>query len=430
MLKKLNFKKISFLVYGLGSTGQSVVKFFKKKKIKDFLVWDDKLKSKNKYEIKKLSVLKAYLKKVDFIVLSPGINLNKSKYKQELKKYRKKIITDLDLLYLFNPKLKSIVVTGTNGKSTTCKIIYHLLKEGKFNVKLGGNIGTPVLDLYIKKGVFVVIEASSYQLSYSKFVKPNYAILLNITTDHLDWHGSMANYISSKLKIFQLQDKNDFALINISLKKLLKKNKFLSKLFIINSKEYKNIKTKIQNDYLNSSANNENVKFVYKLSKLLKIKEEIFIDSMNSFRGLPHRYEIFLKKRNITFVNDSKATSLRASKLALENNKNIFWIVGGLPKNHDKISFNKIKKNIIYSYIIGKNINFFKKKLSGKIKFKISKNLKFAIKNALGDIKLFKNDKNTILLSPGAASFDQFENFEKRGNEFKRLSKKYAKKFI
>jgi len=103
-------------------------------------------------------------------------------------------------LYLSNSKFKSIVVTGSNGKSTTCKIIAHLLKKNKFNVELGGNIGTPVLNLKIKKNIFFVIEASSFQLSHSKFIHPNYAILLNITNDHLDWHGSMQDYIKSKFK--------------------------------------------------------------------------------------------------------------------------------------------------------------------------------------------------------------------------------------
>ena len=430
MSHTLNLKKFSFLVYGLGSTGHSVIKYFKKRRIHNFYVWDDNVKLRKKFGSKNVVNLKNILKEVDYIVLSPGISLKKTKYKKNLIKFRKKIITDIDLLYLSNSKFKSIVVTGSNGKSTTCKIIAHLLKKNKFNVELGGNIGTPVLNLKIKKNIFFVIEASSFQLSHSKFIHPNYAILLNITNDHLDWHGSMQDYIKSKFKIFDLQKKNNFALVNDNFKNIFKRKKYLSKLVSFKFKDYKKIKFKINNKYLKSSTNDENMNFVYALAKILKINNHSFIKSMSSFVGLPHRYEIFFKRKGITFINDSKATSLQATKFALASSKNIYWILGGLPKDKDKIDLKYIKNNIIKSYIIGKNIIFFKKQLQNKVKFSVTKNLKNAIISALKDIKLLKKINNTILLSPGAASFDQFKNFENRGNEFKKLSRLYAKKFI
>ena len=427
MLNTFNLKKTSFLIYGLGSTGQSVIKYFKKKKVIDYQVWDDHIKFKNK-NIKNLI---RSLKKVDYIILSPGISLQNTKYKKHLIKYKKKIITDIDLLYLSKKiNFKSIVVTGTNGKSTTCKIIAHLLKKNKFNVKIGGNIGTPVLNLKIKKNVYLVIEASSFQLSHSKFIHPNYAILLNITNDHLDWHGSMPHYVNSKLKIFNFQTTNDLALINNKFKNQFKKKRYLSKLINLKTKIYKKIRDKINNDYLKSNINDENMNFVYTLSKFLKISDKSFITSMNSFVGLPHRYEIFLKKKNIIFINDSKATSFESSKFALASSKNIYWILGGLPKIKDKINLKDIKKNIIKSYIIGKNINFFKKQLNNKINYITTHNLKNSIIKILQDIKLFKKENNIILLSPSAASFDQFKNFENRGTEFKKLCKFYAKKYI
>ena len=427
MLNTFNLKKTSFLIYGLGSTGQSVIKYFKKKKVIDYQVWDDHIKFKNK-NIKNLI---RSLKKVDYIILSPGISLQNTKYKKHLIKYKKKIITDIDLLYLSKKiNFKSIVVTGTNGKSTTCKIIAHLLKKNKFNVKIGGNIGTPVLNLKIKKNVYLVIEASSFQLSHSKFIHPNYAILLNITNDHLDWHGSMQHYVNSKLKIFNFQTTNDLALINNKFKNQFKKKRYLSKVINLKTKIYKKIRDKINNDYLKSNINDENMNFVYTLSKFLKISDKSFITSMNSFVGLPHRYEIFLKKKNIIFINDSKATSFESSKFALASSKNIYWILGGLPKIKDKINLKDIKKNIIKSYIIGKNINFFKKQLNNKINYITTHNLKNSIIKILQDIKLFKKENYTILLSPSAASFDQFKNFENRGTEFKKLCKFYAKKYI
>ncbi len=433
MPSTFNLKKFSFLVYGLGSTGYSVIKYLKKKKVKNFYVWDDNKKLRGKFKYKKVKNLKKTLEKVNYIILSPGISLKKTKYKKYLTIFKKKIITDIDLLYLDNLNFKSIVVTGSNGKSTTCKIITHLLKKNKFNVKLGGNIGIPVLDLKVKSNTFFVIEASSFQLSYSKFIRPDYAILLNITNDHIDWHGSMNNYIQSKLKIFCLQNKNNFALVNDKFKDIFKKKNFLSKLVFFKFKDYKKIKDKIKNFYLTSKANDENMNFVYALAKLLGISEKSFVTSMSTFSGLPHRYEIFLKKKGITFINDSKATNFQATKFALISSKNIYWIIGGLPKKKDKIDLKFLKKNIIKSYIVGKKINFFKKQLQGQIKYEVTSNLKTSVLKILKDIKdtrINQSQKSIVLLSPSAASFDQYKNFELRGNEFKKICKFYAKKLV
>ena len=169
---------------------------------------------------------------------------------------------------------------------------------------------------------------------------------------------------------------------------------------------------------------------VLSLSKLLKISDKSFIKSMETFVGLPHRYETFLKRKEITFINDSKATSFQATKFALENSSNIFWILGGLPKKNDKVIINDLKKNIAKVYIIGKHIKFFEKQIKGKVNYSVTKNLKNSIIRVLKDIKKFNIKKNTILLSPSAASYDQYLNFEKRGEEFKKLSKFYARKYI
>ena len=430
MSKIFKLKKFSFLVYGVGSTGQSVIKYFKKNKISNYSIWDDSAKLRKKFKTKITPNLLKSLKNVDFIVLSPGINLNKTKHKKKLIKYKKKIITDIDLLYLIKKNFRSIVITGSNGKSTTCKIIAHLLKKNKFIVKLGGNIGTPVLNLKIKKNIFFVIEASSFQLSHSKFIHPNYAILLNITNDHLDWHSSMKEYVKSKLKIFNLQERNNFALVNNKYKDIFKKNKYLSKLISLKSSSYKKIKAKIKNSYLKLKINDENMNFVYTLSKLLKINDKSFIKAMNTFVGLAHRYEIFLKKKDVTFINDSKATSFEASKFALASSKNIYWILGGIPKHKDIINLKYLKKNIVKSYIIGKDVSYFKKQLKNKVIFSITKSIKNSIIRVLKDIKMSKKTNKTVLLSPSAASFDQFKNFENRGIEFKKLCKSYAKKYI
>ena len=425
----------SFCLYGLGATGESVINYFDRENLPiTYSAWDDDSAKRNLFgfrtgEKQGKRFFSQNIDLADFIIVSPGIDLKKAKLKKKLIKNKHKIITDLDLFYLFNPKIKTIVVTGTNGKSTTCKILEHVLKKNKINVRLGGNIGKPVLDLDLKRKPLVIIEASSFQLAYSQFIKPDYAAILNITNDHLDWHGSFREYTNSKFKIFSNQTSNNFAFLNNkTLVREFKKNKYKSKLKFVKTKKYKSIKNKIKNDYLSLEANTENMSYVYTLSKILKIKEKSFIKSLRSFKGLAHRHEILYKKNNKIIINDSKATSFEASRFALKNNRNIFWIVGGLPKLRDKFQLGKIRKNIIKSYIIGSHMKSFKRHLVGKVNFQLCKTLNKAVTSIFKDIKNIKDKNITILLSPASASYDQFKNFEERGNIFKKLIKNYMKK--
>ena len=426
MVSIKNLKELSFLIYGLGETGKSVIKFFERNNIKKYQIWDDN----KSYKRKETLNLEKTLNEVNFIVLSPGVSLKISKNKKKLLKHKDKIITDIDLVFLLKGFFKSIVVTGTNGKSTTCEILNHLLLKNKYQSLLGGNIGTPILDLQIKKNSFLIIEASSFQLAHSKFICPDYAILLNITNDHLDWHGTMKNYIDSKFKIFQKQKKDQYSFVNNKLKSQFKKRKMKGKLIVPNLNNYKKLKSNIKNSYLSLDINNENMSFVYALSKVLGISKKSLINSLKTFKGLPHRYEIFLKSQNCIFINDSKATTFQATKFALENTKNIFWIVGGLPKKKDRFYLKKFKKNILKAYIIGNNISFFENQLKNKVNFEVLKSLKKSVKKVIKDIKIFNKRNNAILFSPAAASFDQFLNFENRGEKFKFYSKFYARKLF
>ncbi len=386
-----SIKENSYAIYGLGLSGTSVHKFLKKRKVTKIFTWDDK----KKFSSKKINSFKTVLNKVDFIVISPGINIKKTIFKSILIRNKKKIITDLDLFYIQKLPVKTIVVTGTNGKSTTCKLIQHVLKNNKMNVQLGGNIGKPILDLKIKKNSIVIVEASSFQLFFSKFIKPNFAAILNITKDHLDWHGTIKNYQDSKFNIFAHQDNRDYALLNNQeLIKKYKKKSFLGKLKIIKKNAAENVfKKYIKNKYLSSKPNLENLSFVYKLSTILSINKKVIFKAFNTFKGLPHRNEIFFKKQDVTFINDSKATSFEAARHALENNENIFWIVGGLPKLGDNFNLKNVSKNIIKSYIIGKHINYFKKQIGSLTEFKLSLNLEAALKDIFNDLFLLKKKK-------------------------------------
>ena len=423
MLESYNFKGKSFAVYGLGLTGKSVVNFLKKNKVNKIFIWDDYL-FKHNFKLKKNFETK--LNDVNYIILSPGINIKKSKFKKLLLKNKKKIITDLDLFFLKNNVKKSIVITGTNGKSTTCSLIHHILKINKIKNKLAGNIGKPILKLKFNENFVYVIEASSFQLEYSKFVKPYCAAILNISQDHLDWHGTKKNYIMSKIKIFNNQTKNDVAFLNdINLKKIYKKKNFQGKLKFINTNIVRFEDS--QNKYLQLEANKDNVAFAYYIAKFFHINKNDFLKSLESFNGLSHRHEIFLKLGKSTFINDSKATTFESTQYALKSNSNIVWITGGQPKKNDKIKIDQFKKKIIKAYIVGKHKNFFIKFLNNKVKYEITKNLKVAVNRIFKSFE--KEKKLTYLFSPASASYDQFKNFVERGDKFKNLVKYHAKKF-
>ena len=432
-LKKYQNKQIA--IYGMGKTGFSAVDTFKKLQA-SVLCWDDSQKIRKKVKSLNYPLSKFWLKQNSLyrIILSPGIDINNCKIKRFLKKNSKKIITDLDLFFELNKNALIISITGTNGKSTTCKIIEKILKTAKYNVKTVGNIGNPILSTKsINKKCVFIIETSSYQLQYSKIFRSKHAAILNISPDHLERHKNMKNYIGTKSKIFFAQDKSDYSYINFSnkystkIKKIFKAKNLKSKLILIRKSDSNFVLKKIKNKFFKSKGNIENLSFACKIAKNLKIDNKVIIKAMNNFKGLPHRQEIIFSNKNILCINDSKATSFDACLQSLTNFNNIYWIVGGLPKYQDNFYLKKVKNKIIKAYIIGKNISFFQKQIKKKIPYKISNNIKNAINDIFKDLKYKNALNNTILLSPAAASFDQFDNFEKRGVYFKNLIRKKFK---
>ena len=192
-----------------------------------------------------------------------------------------------------------ISITGTNGKSTTCKIIEKILKTAKYNVKTVGNIGNPILSsTKLKKKYIFILEVSSYQLQYSKLFRSKHAAILNISPDHLERHKNIKNYIKIKSRIFFAQNSSDYSYINLTNKysksiiNIFKTKKLKSKLIPINKSNCNLLIKKINNKYFKSKGNIENMAFAYKIAKNLKINDKIIIKALNKFKGLPHRQEI------------------------------------------------------------------------------------------------------------------------------------------
>ena len=420
MLNNTNiFFKKKILIYGLGKSGLSAFKFLKKKN--HVITFDDKINS----DVKKIATIK-----FDHIIISPGIDINKCTLNKFLKNKTKKIYTDLDIFYNHYEKNNTITITGTNGKSTTAKILYEVLKSQKKDVRLVGNIGNPVLlEKKITNKTIFIIEASSYQLEYSKLFKSNISLILNISPDHLERHKTINRYVSAKFKLIKNQSKKDIAILNTEnfyIKRELNSKKFLPKIIKIEKKLDNIFLKKIDNQYFNTDGNRENLKFVLAITKILKLKKKLLINTLKKFKGLKYRQQIIFQSKKLTIINDSKATTFASSKSLLKSLNNVYWIVGGQAKKGDKLLLSKKNCENFKAYIFGVNKKFFINNIKKTMKYESFADLKNLIKKLFSDVRADKTTiHKTILFSPSSASFDSFKNFEKRGSYFNQLIKKY-----
>ena len=400
MLFPEKFKNKKILIFGYGKTGKSVQKYFVKNKI-NYTIWDDN----RKLNIKKIDK-KYYLKKYDYIILSPGVDIYHHQKKDFFKKHKKNIITDLDIFFLSEKKLRNIIgVTGTNGKSSFCNLLNNIIKKNNIKSRVIGNFGNPVLNENISNYEYCILELSSYQLDYSKYIKLDSACILNVSSDHLDRHETMTKYKKIKLKIFNFLKSTG--------------NGFYQKQSFPNLKKGKNIQC-FEN--LNKTL----------IQKILNNKN-ILIPNINfKTNKLPHRYEMFYKINNFKFIDDSKSTNFDSTRYALKMTSNSILILGGLLKKGDNFFLKDLQNKIIKIYLFGNNIGALKKNLKKqKINFRYFLNLKDLLKFIfMEDFKKLLNKKKNynVLFSPGAASFDQYSNFEQRGKIFKKYVYKFFKR--
>ena len=423
------FNHKNILVYGLGKSGLSTFKFLSKKN--KVYLFDDKKNIGCNKEIKKnlIDHQKLLNEDIDYIIISPGIDIDKCILRSYLKKNSKKIYTDLDIFYNLYPKNKNVAITGTNGKSTTVRILYEVLRDQSFDVRLVGNIGNPILlEKNIKDNTIFIVEASSYQLEHSRLFRSNISAILNISPDHLERHKTLKNYIKAKFKLVKNQTKKDYAILNINnfyIKREIKLQKFLPKIIKVDkSVGFKNLK-KINNPYFYTEGNKENLTFIFQIVKLLKIKKKILFLTLERFKGLKYRQQIIHHTKELTVINDSKATSFSSSESLLKSIPNAYWIVGGLLKKNDKFLLTKKYCKNMKAYIFGKDKKFYIKELKNKMQIESFFNLKLLIKKINQDIINIKlKDHKTIIFSPAGASFDSFKNFEERGEYFNNLIKK------
>ena len=418
-------KKI--LIYGLGKSGISSYNFLKKRA--DVYLFDDNHKIDLKFNRNIISLKQIPKINFDIIIISPGIDTSNCKLSNFLKINFSKIYTDLDILFSFYNN-DSITITGTNGKSTTAKILHDVLVDQNIDARLIGNIGNPALsEKNINKKTIFVIEASSYQLDYSRIFRSKYAVILNITADHIERHKSFKNYVNAKFKLLKSQIRGSFAYVKKGddlITKKIQKSKYKAKIHKVQTSKFNNKFSKITNKYFISDGNKENLSFIFKIALKLKLNNKKLIKTINKFKGLDYRQQIIFDKKNLTIINDSKSTSFASSENVLQDLKDTYWILGGIPKKGDKFKLSKKKCKNLKAFIFGTHRKKFLKILKNRLKVKSFRNLQETLKAIFLEIKSHKSKKNIIFFSPAGASFDSFKNFEDRGYYFNQIIKKYT----
>lgn len=435
-------KKI--LVYGLGISGISTVKTLSKMGY-DVYTFDknktyiDELKG---YDYSPISDSNLMEFDFDYVVKSPGIKPSDEIVKRLSQKYE--IISDIELSYRLFPDKKILSVTGTNGKTSTTSMISHILNENGIRAISVGNIGEGILWKMYTEDVVFVEELSSFQLKNTYNYHPHIASILNISPDHIDWHGSYDDYISSKLNITANQDNNDYLVINKNDAILQNnKNKIKAKIYEFSSKEQVGkglylenniIKFKDKNKELDildtrdlkiiGKHNYENLMAAILESYLFGINFKNIAKACKSFVSIEHRLEFVEEVRGVKIYNDSKGTNVDSSVKAVESfTSPLIVIAGGYDKKIDYSDYVKsFKENGKLMIIMGETKNQIKKLCEKyQIDYKIAEDMDSAVKIAINSA----TSGDIILLSPASASWDMYKSYEDRGRDFKEKIEKY-----
>lgn len=445
-------------VYGLGASGLAVARALVEGGA-NVTVWDDGDAQRATAEAANLSVSDPCVEGLDgyaALILAPGIPLTHPEPHQVVRLAQSvgvPVLGDVELFQhevrALNPEAKIVAITGTNGKSTTTALIGHMVTANGRRAEVGGNIGKSVFDLDPPRSDTVyVIEVSSYQIDLAPTLRPDIGVLLNITPDHIDRHGTLEHYASVKARLFQFQEANDVAIVGIdddltseicsavcgkgtatlvpvSTAKSLSRGVCVLDGVLYDSGsgktdrvgDLKELKT------LAGQHNWQNAAAAYAVGRSLGFPADRILHSFRSFPGLAHRMEIVTETEGVLFVNDSKATNAEAAGKALGAYDTIFWIAGGVPKEGGIDSLSPLFPRVEKAYLIGEAADAFGTSLEGQVPYVAAGALDAAVAAAVRDAMSASRAgrRGVVLLSPACASFDQFKNFEVRGDAFREM---------
>jgi UDP-N-acetylmuramoylalanine--D-glutamate ligase len=463
MIRVSTFKDRTVAVFGLGASGLATVRALEAGGAR-VAAWDDS-------EPGRKAAVDAGASLVDLatadwsafaaLVLAPGVPLTHPEPHWTVMKAQAagiEIIGDVELFFRERkataPDAPVIAITGTNGKSTTTALIAHILRELGNDVQLGGNIGRAVLTLEPPaENRIHVLELSSFQIDLSPSANPTVAVLLNITPDHIDRHGTVEHYAVVKFGL--IAKAQGAAVIGVddelcaafakrmqglrlhgtgpAVRLVSSQNKVEDGVYAEEGRLYEaitGIKTALGPNILGISTlrgrhNWQNAAAAYAAIKALPIQFRNggnIGQALESFPGLPHRLEVAKRYGPVDFINDSKATNADSTEKALASFEgNIYWILGGKPKAGGIETLTSYFPRIAKAYLIGEATEEFAATLGADVPFERSGTLDVAVRNATTDALAANKENSVVLLSPACASYDQFKNFEVRGDAFKRL---------
>jgi UDP-N-acetylmuramoylalanine--D-glutamate ligase len=447
-LNHLDGKTIA--VFGLARSGLATVRAALAGGAGQVFAWDDQPASREKAGALGAMIAEPQdwpWQNIASLVLAPGVPLTHPEPHPIVDLAGKagvEIICDIELLYReMAGKARFVAITGTNGKSTTTALMGHVLQSFGTDTRTGGNIGVAVLDL--EPGgddpVFV-IEMSSYQLDLVASFRPNIAIWLNLTPDHLERHGDMAGYARAKQHIFANMTADDLAVVGIDEPDMVQVLAELSGKASHPQITSVSVEQHSDADYFVDSAgrlsagggdpvdlsglaslrgahNRQNAACVLAAARTLGLDDAAILQAMGSFPGLAHRMEIVGRRDRVVFVNDSKATNADAAARALSTFEPIYWIAGGRSKQGGISSLKGYYPRIAKVYLIGEAAGAFSADLAGQVPHVIAGDMQRAVALAAADAALDERAEPAVLLSPACASFDQYADFEARGDAFR-----------
>ena len=455
MIPVRGFEDKTVAVFGLGRTGLTAARALIAGGAKVAL-WDEKPESREAAAAEGFPVVD--LQAADWsqfaaLMLSPGVPLTHPKPHWTVEKAKAAGVEILGDVELFartvnaapvHKRPKIIAITGTNGKSTTTALIGHLCASAGRDTRVGGNIGLGVLGLEdMHGGAVYVLELSSYQLDLTSSLKADATVLLNISPDHLDRHGGMDGYIAAKRRIFLNQGKGDTAIIGvddpwcqqicteitaanrrtiwpISAGKAMGRGVYALQgvLYDATGERVVEMADLLRARSLPGRHNWQNAAAAYAAARAIGIPAHDAVEGLMTFPGLAHRMETVGKIGKVRFVNDSKATNADAARQAMSSYPKFYWIAGGVAKAGGIDDLKDLFPRIAKAYLIGEAANVFATTLAGKADVKMSGTLEKAVQQAYADAAASGEDA-VVLLSPACASFDQFSDFEARGEAFR-----------
>ncbi len=439
-------KKLKIVVLGGGESGFGAALLAKSQGLEVFLSDKGEIREnyrqlliENNIEFEEGKHSENRILAADWIIKSPGIP-KKAEIISKIKAKNIRLSSEIEFASAFT-NAKIIAITGSNGKTTTTSLIYHILKKGKLNVGLGGNIGTSFAKQVAEENFdYYVVEVSSFQLDDVQNFRPYISLLLNLSPDHLDQYNyNYEEYALAKFKIAENQENDNYFIYNkddVMSQKLLKEldlkvkkipfsmqEKFAEGGFIENGNVVVNFtdtfSMKIEDLALVGNHNIANSLAASIAGKILEISNENIRNSLMTFQTVEHRLEKVAEINGVNFINDSKATNVNAAYYALESmTKPTIWIVGGTDKGNDYTEVEDLVKRKVKAIVcLGvdnqKIIDFFKDK---KEQIYSTSSMEEAVKIS----KSIAENGDTVLLSPCCASFDLFKNYEDRGNQFKK----------